>query len=77
MKIVFAVATAICTATILGVLHLDKEQNVRSNYRLSLAIADFRMSWIVVPVNIGTMYQHLRQSSLVTELQNIEWILDC
>ena len=67
MKILLAVAIVICNATILGVLYLNKDQDVHSIYRLSLAIADFIMGIIVIPTNVGKMYQHLFQSLSFTE----------
>ena len=71
VKIILAVATVICNATILGVIHLNKDQDVKSIYRMSLAIADLLMGLIVIPTNIGTMYQHLGQTPPFTELQNV------
>ena len=71
VNIILAVATVICNATILGVIHLNKEQDVKSIYRMSLAIADLLMGLIVIPTNIGTMYQHLGQTPSFTEMQNV------
>ena len=71
MNIILAVAITICNATILGVLHVNKEQDVKSIYRLSLAIADFVMGLIVVPTNIGTTYKYFGQTPPFTELQNV------
>ena len=71
MKIVLAVAIVICNATILGVLYLNKDQDVHSIYRLSLAIADFIMGIIVIPTSVGKMYQHLFQSLSFSEFQNV------
>ena len=70
MKTLLAVAIVICNATILGVLYFNKDQDVHSIYRLSLAIADFIMGIIVIPTNFGTIYPHLFRRLSITELQN-------
>ena len=72
MKIVLAVAIVICNATILGVLYLNKDQDVHSIYRLSLAIADFIMGIIVIPMNVGTMYWHLIRGLSFTEFTKLQ-----
>ena len=64
-----ALAIVICNATILGVLSLRK-QDVQSIYRLSLAVADFIMGIFVIPITIGTEYNHLVQSPTFTNLRN-------
>ena len=71
MNIILAVAITICNATILGVLHVNKEQDVKSIYRLSLAIADFIMGLIVMPTNIRMMYKYFGQTSPFAESQNV------
>ena len=64
-----ALAIVICNATILGVLSLRK-QDVQSIYRLSLAVADFIMGIFVIPITIGTEYNHLVQSPTFPNLRN-------
>ena len=71
VQIVLAFAIAMCNATILGVLYFSKEHDVQSIYRFSLAIADFIMGLIVLPINIGVMYQHFGQKIAFSELQNV------
>ena len=70
-NIILAVAIVISNATILGVIYLNKEQDVQSIYRLSLAIADFIMGLIVTPTNVGTMYKHLSQNPQFNNLLNV------
>ena len=63
-------AIVICNATILGVLFL-RNQDVRSIYRLSLALGDFIMGVVVIPINIGIRYRLLVQTPPFTELRNV------
>ena len=69
-RICLALAIVICNATILGVLSLRK-QDVQFIYRLSLAVADSVMGIFVIPITIGTEYNHLVQSPTFTELRNV------
>ena len=65
-----ALAIVICNATILGVLSFEI-QDVKSIYRLSLAVADFIMGIFVIPVTIGIKYRRLIRSPTFTELENV------
>ena len=65
-----ALATAFGNATILGVLS-HKKQTVQSIYRLSLAVADFIMGVVVIPIYLWSAYNRLVQSPLFSELTNI------
>ena len=69
-NIFLAFTIAIGNVTILGAL-LQKKQNVQSIYRLSLAVADFIMGAFVIPINMGSTYNHLVHSPQFTELTNI------
>ena len=48
-----------------------KKQDVQSIYRLSLAIADFIMGMVVIPMTIGMWYKGLTQSPSFTESRNV------
>ena len=65
-----ALATAFGNATILGVLS-HKKQTVQSIYRLSLAVADFIMGVVVIPIYLWSAYNQLVQSPQFSELTNI------
>ena len=69
-QVCLALAIVICNATILGVLAL-KTRDVQSIYRLSLAVADFMMGLVVIPINIGTRFWLLVQTPPFTELRNV------
>ena len=69
-QVCLALAIAICNATILGVLSL-KKQDVQSIYRLSLAVADFVVGLVVIPINIGIRYRLLVQTPPFSELRNV------
>ena len=70
LKICLALAIIICNATILGVLSL-KKQDVQSIYRLSLAVSDFIVGLVVIPINIGTRFWLLVRTPPFTELRNV------
>ena len=63
---VLSFAIVICNATILGVLS-SKTQDVKSIYRLSLAVADFIMGVFVIPISTGIKYRNLVQGPAFTE----------
>ena len=65
-----ALAIVVCNATILGVLS-SKTQDVKSIYRLSLAVADFIMGVFVIPITIGIKYRNLIQSPTFMERRNV------
>ena len=69
-QVCLAFAIVICNATILGVLSL-KTQDVQSIYRLSLAVADFILGVVVIPIRIGTKFWLLVQTPSFTELRNV------
>ena len=69
-QVCLAFAIAICNATILGALAL-KTRDVQSIYRLSLAVADFIVGVVVIPINIGTRFWLLVQTPPFTELRNV------
>ena len=69
-QVCLALAIAICNATILGVLSI-KTQDVQSIYRLSLAVADFILGVVVIPIRIGTKFWLLVQTPPFTELRNV------
>ena len=70
VNICLALAIAIGNATILGVLS-HKKQNVQSIYRLSLAVADFIMGVVVIPMSIGTAYNQLVHNPPLTKAGNV------
>ena len=76
MKVYFVVYTFLALAitignvTILGVLS-HRIQNVQSIYRLSLAVADFIMGVVVIPIKMRSTYNQLVQSPEFTQLTNI------
>ena len=70
VNIFLALAIAIGNATILGVLS-HKKQNVQSIYRLSLAVADFIMGVVVIPMSIGTAYNQLVHNPPLTKAGNV------
>ena len=67
---VLSFAIVICNATILGVLS-SKTQDVKSIYRLSLAVADFIMGVFVIPMTVGMKYRNLIQSPTFIEWRNV------
>ena len=69
-QVCLALAIVICNATILGVLSI-KKQDVQSIYRLSLAVADFIVGLVVIPINIGTRFWLLVQAPPFAELRNV------
>ena len=70
VNICLALAIAIGNATILGVLSHEK-QNVQFIYRLSLAVADFIMGVVVIPMSIGTAYNQLVHSPPLLKSENV------